>query len=408
MKRGERMVISQNEVNTFRTCMHKWGLRYLEGLRPITEGPAPRRGSAIHEGIAAAYGMAQRLQQNGGEVDRWMVVDSATSGVMAYFDTYARDMGLPELSEDDVALMQLSIETTERAVDAFVLPDARRYEIAAIEHRFSVPLRDEAGGRRAPYEDLGYVDVVLRDPEANEWIVGEFKTTSADCSSMDARLDVDPQTPGYVYSIREDVASGRLLSLHPGAQFGRVQLNCVRTKGETKPSVNKVNRADVCHCEPNEKGKVTKHTEQCDVTLKTLQEWESNGQGNLGLVSAKAVDCTKATYQAALDAQRDRLSIDPTPEQLERLEQLPDRGDRWACRHEWFYSEADVDRWRREQLATAFMIRQARRRKLPLVRNGAACAPQNSMPCAYRSVCVQDSPEVRDEMFVVDHGRGGR
>lgn len=415
-----RLLVSQSEVDTFRTCRQKWGFRYLEGLVPRTEGKALRVGRAVHDGIAAAYraGMAA-----GGPVDAGTLRLKARRGVVRHF---AETLGYPEachedrleLDEETRELLERSIDTAIRFVNAFVVRDLERYEVIAVEERFELPLRDGNGTRRPGVDTLGFIDLVLRDPASNEWIVGEHKTTSDDCSTFDARLDVDPQTPGYVYAANEETERGRwqtpewaCLSGGP-AQVGRVFLSVVRTKGQSTPKVNKIARADVCRggagfgCEPNAAGKITKHAEACSARLEELKATEEATGRPAGLVSRAEVDCDQETYRAALVDQGRRLAITPTAEQNDRLETLPAGSGRWAMRHEWFYTSEDVDRWRREHLADARMIRQARALRLPLTRNGSSCSPQNALPCAYRSVCVNDRPEVREEGFEVREGRG--
>ena len=401
MGRRLRQLISQSEVNTFRTCQHKWGKRYLEGLRPINEGKALRRGSAVHEGAATAYTLAAMHQMTGTEDNLEALHGAGVKGVLGYFAEFFgtaidHDAIVAVLDDDQAEQLHVALDIIPRFIDAFVVRDIERYEIVSVEHRFEVPIRDSRGTRGPAFDGIGAIDVILRQPHNNEYIVSEHKSTAMDCSTMDARLDVDPQTPGYVYALRELIEKTPLL---PGRgespQFGRVFLNAIRAKGMTAPKVNKIKKADV--------------PDGFDLTrLKALQEDEAADGTNRGIVSAGAVDCDKATYDAAIIDQTRRLGMAPTAKQAERREQLPERADRWACRHEWFYTEQDVERWREEQLNTARLIRSARSGRLPLTRNGSACAPQNALSCAYRMVCVQDAPEIREGNYTVDHARGGR
>jgi len=78
-----------------------------------------------------------------------------------------------------------------------------------------------------------------------------------------------------------------------------------------------------------------------------------------------------------------------TEKQRGVLDGLPKNLDRWMCRHEWHYSQRDIQRWQSDAHADAKLIRLVRDRKLTASRNGSACFPQNAMPCAYRDLCVQ-------------------
>lgn len=389
------LVTSQSEVNMFRSCRHRWGLRYLEGLIPRDEARAPRRGRAVHVGAAAAYEPLIGVHEIGASDADLMTASNAASDIasLAVKRHFADEWGVSSegelrsiVDEDRRSLLDETLDTTRRLVERFLLADLRRYDILAVEQRFDVPVRDVNGSASLRVWQIGAIDLVLRERDSSEIVVNEWKTSSTDCSSMDARLDVDPQTPGYLCALRERYGSRY--------SYGRVALSCVRAKGMSVPHVNKIRFGELP--EGFEKTR-----------FEQLRDAEAADGANRGLLSHADVDCDRETYERGLAEQQGRLGVGPTEGQLRRLDQLPRSQDRWAARHEWFYTPAELDRWRGDYLADARLMRRARRGLLPLTRNGASCAPQYAMPCSHRAVCVQDGPEVRERLYEVNLARGG-
>lgn len=404
------ITVSRSEVNTFRTCRRKWWLRYDQNLDTRTSSEAQNAGKAGHAGAEFAL---RALQCDNKTPDDELHLE-AMRGVLIYFagefehvDPIPRDSDLTavdnwlrrNLDDDGRSLLSESLQTVARSVDAFVIPDREQFEVLAVEHAFDVPILDDKGTARSAVREYGVIDCVLRNRSNNELIVGEHKFTSGDCSTMDARLDVDPQMPGYVYALEQLLRGGAWRDQFPAGQMedrrsvGRVFLNCTRRTGPGAARVNKIKRSDVCGgavcgC------KASKHTEDCSRELRKVEAQEDEQGVNLGLVSTASHDTTRGIYFDALREQVAR-GFDITPAQHDRVEQLPQAIDRWACRHQWFYTAKEVDEWRRDELADARLVRRTRLGILPASRNGYACAPQNALPCAYRTVCVQDTPETR-------------
>ena len=52
---GMRQEISNSELGTFRTCRRRWGLEYIDLLRPKLRAPLLTWGNTIHAGVEAGY-----------------------------------------------------------------------------------------------------------------------------------------------------------------------------------------------------------------------------------------------------------------------------------------------------------------------------------------------------------------
>jgi len=415
--------ISQSEINTFRTCRRKWWLRYVENLTPRTSTGAQNAGKAGHAGAEFAY-RALIKEGHGRNCTRDEMPDDAlhleaVRGVLLYFaaptGTFEADPIVPDapallrpgwaahldsvddalrrtLDDDARGLLAESLGSVSRFVNAFVIPDRWQFQIMEVELSRNVPILDDKGTARSAIRGYSVIDTVQRNLSNNEIVVGEHKFSATDVSNMGSRLDVDPQMPGYVYAIKYETEVARVFN--PGG-VGRVFLNCTRRTGPGAARVNKIKRSDVCSGESGGCTK-SKHAAACTEKLKAIQAQETDGGVNLGRVSDASHDTTRDIYNAALVEQQGR-DLGITAEQFERAEQIPQSMDRWASRHEWFYTEQEVNDWRRDQLADARLVRRCHLGILPASRNGYACAPQNALPCSYRTVCVQDNAETRAE-----------
>ena len=326
-----RFQISQSELGTFRTCRQKWWLQYGCGLASKTSSDAMHTGSIAHKGIAVLYASMKvgLAKEPALALALQMVAESSAT------DTdFTTSEGVGDTADDLVV----------RYADAFYERDAIQYEVIYVEQPFQLPIRWSENGKRKTVPGarfIGAADVVLRDRVTGEYVVMEHKTTGSDATSFDARFEVDPQTPGYVW------ASAAMLDPAPVSQFGRVVINAIRRGGPKQPKVN-------------------------------LD----------GKVSTAACDTTHGIYQAALDEQVNVRGIPVTDKQVEVVTALPRILDKWTCRHEWKYSAAELERWRSELIADARLLRQARSGKLAHTRNGSSCANPWNPRCDMRDACV--------------------
>jgi len=342
-------------------------------------------GSAFHVGVAAAYSHVRDAQRANEQVDVARCAELALEAVEAKLGEYLRELHeklaeatsvdvVDKIVEDSRTMVHEARGSVVRYVESYVAEDAKQYQVIAIEEPFTVPLVDAGGRARPRVAFAGVQDLVLFDPVMKDYVLGEHKTTSMDATLAESKLDMDPQTTGYVYALRQMAAKGGLqgaLSIQQ-ARVGRVFYNVTRKTGPGLPNVNKD-----------------------------------------GTVSVAAVDTSRAVYQAALDKQGEPewYKKDPTKQkkrwqelqdkQRRRLESLPAVESRWLCRHEAYHSPDAVERWRKETLAEAGLLRSALNGSLAITRNPNECNMPWSPRCPYRSVCIEDSPELRRELRVV-------
>lgn len=343
-----RVELTQSELNTFRTCRKKWWFRYDQKLIPNRVERALTVGTHVHMAIRALYkaiSLGARKAHEMRAVVRTQLAEQSNTFTRSLASEFidAGDVRREELLDEMMTVATEARAAAEMYVDAFGESDAREYEVVAIEREFDVPLGDGRSGARL----RGQMDLVLRHKQRNVLVLDEHKTTVGVASSLDARLDVDGQVRAYLYAMRV---------LFPGEEIGIVQLNAVRKSAPKHPSVNKNGRVSVAKC-----------------------------------------DTTRAIYKAALDDQV--LRGHPlTPEQLTFLDSLSDSTARWVSRHEEYIPPHAVDEWVAEARADARLMRasgESAKRSLPITRNPASCTLPWARPCAYRSICVDDSPERR-------------
>lgn len=385
-RKVRRLAVTNSEVGTWQTCRQRWWFKYHEGLRQRSWPRYFGVGSAAHAGIAAAYDLVRRHQA--GETarpDERALVDAALAASHAKLMGWLRRLeehgegDADEKSDEAEAAEREARIVVDRFVRRFVVDDMDRFDVLGVEVPFEVPLRD-AAGRRIPASQAGVLDLVLRDRELGDVVVGEHKSTSGNASEADLGLDMDPQTTTYVWAARELLRSGAFDGSGPlfglpadalsNTTVGRVAYNVVRKRAPRLPSWNK----------PDKNG--------------------------VRLVSSAAVETTRDIYQAALDRQREQHGVEPTEKQLARLAQLPSSDDRWIARHEHHHSADELERWRRERVAESAAIRRALDEREPVTRNVGACNPPWAPRCLYRSICRRDTPEGRREFEVVDDPHG--
>jgi hypothetical protein len=370
-------VVTNSELGTFRTCRHRWHLNYEQRLSPKRRPKALEVGSAGHAGFDAMYHAIKAAQAAGAvSVNVDQIEERAhvamherlakwQEGIdlLDYFDRSGDERG--KLIEESNAAVREASVAVSLFVRAFCERDFHEYEVLEVEQAFDVPLLEggmarRGGTARSRMRTRGKRDVVLRSRSTGAIVLGEHKTTISDASAFDARLDVDPQTRAYLYSLHmdypEESAAGKL---------GDVLLNVVRKSGPKAPKVNKN-----------------------------------------GAVSVAACDTTRSIYRRALEEQEQVRGMPITDDQREFLDLLPTSFDRYVSRHEDFFDVDQIERWRAEAHVDIGIMRRLRSGafgpvEIAATRNGASCTLPFLPPCAYRSICANDSAERREQDFVV-------
>lgn len=373
-------VVTNSERQAFLDCPQKWHFAYVENLRPKVAPRALGFGSAVHAGLAAGYSAMAEARLTGTERDPVEAAEQATAQKQQswYADLYEHS----NLNED--ALEQLANDAEQTVATARWMVrhyfrrhavDQKHLMVMGIEMPYELTLVDRSGRRLPHLRAAGVLDLVAYDETAGDIVLADHKTTSGEVGSIDRRVELDPQMAGYLWALRELVRrklfAPKLLAQLPQAVLrrfidgklptGRVVYNVLRKKQPRVPP-----------------------------TLKN------------GRVSAAAIDTLAEVYDAALVEQEQR-GFERTPEQRELLSKLEDKGDTFLSRREFFRSDEEVARWRREVFLDASRMREARRDTGLVTRNAGHCTMPWSMPCVYRNVCLDpEAAEHRAAFRVAD------
>lgn len=372
-------VVTTSEIQTFRDCPAKHDFKYRRRLRTRVEGKALAIGHVFHRGMSEGL-LAGWRNVEGCTVDQRLARQKHAA--IAYVDTdvfewvarvvqhdpNADYAGLQAFADDTGAMLKFMLvnyfERAKRDLTALVLLE--------VEGAFSVNVRD-ALGRKSRLTFDGVRDAVFYDPATNAIELHEHKTVSNMPEDIGKRAEMDPQTSGYMYSLLEDRAAGRIKFLDGSpvpadAILGRVAYNAVRKK---KPSTPKVNKD--------------------------------------GKVSVAAIDTLAELYINALDLQAAPVAqggrgIPITAEQAAKAQELAGRGGAaYYARVEYQKTRAEIDRWRNDTFVDASRMRQADRDPRARTRNPGNCNMAWSMACEYRAICLDDTPEIAATYRVSEH-----
>lgn len=382
-----RVEVTNSELGSFRSCRKKWWFQYEEKLRPKVKPRALAVGSIVHAGVAAMYraiyenqlkhplGKAPPLVTDQlSELALKAMQDKLSDFLVVLYDLISDETHQDRIDEmvAESKLMEQQAEScVVRFCERFAAEDQERFAIIAVELPFGVPLLDRNGTRRSLLTYGGVMDALMYDLEVKDLVLGEHKTTSQDAMELERRLDLDPQTTGYIYAANQLLEQRALKHPHIAmlpsqVTCNRVMYNVVRKKGPSQPKLNK----------PDKHG----------------------GQ----MVSTAAVDTLADYYENALVAQEAQgPKYKRTEKQVARLLKCYEPS-RYVARHEAWHSEQMIEVWRDETHEDAKLVRDARSGRLPLSRNVAICNGPWNPPCRFRSICVQDSPERRAEYIVSD------
>lgn len=363
--------LTNSELSTLRECPQKWGFAYRERLRPRTQAAPMALGTAAHEGLAAGYREQLRALSQKETPSLDAMREASRLAALAQHSAWLSSLSeLPLLDrerlEADAAHVPALLEWMLGHFWSRVATEIESVVPLAIEHAFKVAVRSSTGRAIRGLSYRGVIDLVYYDRQAGDIVVLDHKTTSGEVSSIDRRIELDPQMAGYLWSVRELLrrdgeralpglavldAEERARITSGAIPTGRIAYNVLRTKLPKTP----------------------------EVTQK-------------GLVSSAAIDTLPDVYEEALRAQELR-GAPRTEAQVARLEALQPRRDAWHARREFYRSDADLERWRREVELDAKRHRRLTLHPDEITRNPGACSSAWSMPCAYRAVCLDPSSE---------------
>lgn len=377
-------VLTNSELQAARDCPQKWDFAYRQGLRPRIEARALSFGRTMHEGIRAAVSTINPLRAAGLSLDsrldlaRKAARDVVVQAHGAWFaklltDDLSAD-ALDELAADAESTRATIVWMVEHYVDVF-RDDWEHLVPLGIERAFRVELTNERGRTTPHLVVAGVWDLVAFDRRVGDITMQDHKSTSGGIDSIDRRVELDPQMGGYLWALR------RLLSRDPesldlqylvgserdrvraGERYtGRIMYNVLRKKAPRAP------------------------------------EWTQKG-----LVSAAQIDTLPSIYEKAiLEQEAKGPGFERTAKQQEILDALTARGDNYIARREFYRSDEEIARWRREVFVEARRVRSMERDPREITRNAGHCTAPWSQPCSYRQVCLDpEAPELRVGFDVV-------
>lgn len=371
-------VLTNSELQSVRDCPQKWDFAYREGLRPKIEARALSFGRTMHEGIRAAVATINPLRAAGLALDTRIELakvaarDVVTKKHGEWFGKLLRDdLSADELDRlaDDAEDTRLTITwMVEHYVDHF-RDDWEHLVPIAIERAFRATLVNVRGRETPHLVWTGVWDLVAFDRRIGDVLLIDHKSTSGSIDSIDRRVELDPQMGGYLWALRKTLAKSpesfdlqwltpaeraRLME-HLNALTGRIAYNVLRKKRPRVP----------------------------EFTQK-------------GFVSVAAIDTLPEFYEAALKEQEAKgVGFERTEKQVEILASLTQRGDNYISRREFNKTDDEIARWRREVFVEASRVREMERDPSTVTRNAGHCTAPWSQPCAYRSICLDDTPELR-------------
>lgn len=373
VRRSPRLtVVTNSELQEFRSCPQKHHFAYRERLRPLVDAKPLAVGGIFHAGMRSGLvaGWAPGWKSRPGDQRLAQQVEAAQRDIddlvgkwAAKIVEHVQDADYEQLAteaDDTAAMVKWMLAhyftMTRGDLDQLVLVEA---EVA-----FKVPVRDKRGLVRHLFF-AGVRDAVLYDPGYNQLVLDEHKTSGSAPRDVEKRVEMDPQTAGYTYALKEQLASSEMRTVDGDvvprdAGVGRVLYNVLRKSRPKDPKVNQDGKVSVAQC-----------------------------------------DTTPEKYNEALLEQQSARSIPITEKQREFFDVLVAKGDRYFARVEWHRTDAELERWRSETYVDAARVREAERDPTRRTRNTGHCNMAWSLPCSYRSVCLDpDAPELRKQFRV--------
>lgn len=369
--RGRRVpaltVVTTSELQEFRNCPQKHHFAYRERLRPLVDAKPLAVGSIFHVGMKGGLlaGWAPGWKSRPGDQRLAQQVEAAQSQIDDLVGKWTAKVVL-HTAEADYEKLAVEAEETSAMVKWMLAhyfksttADLNQLVLVEAEAAFRVGVRDRRGLVRHLFF-AGVKDAALYDPGYNALVLDEHKTSGNAPRDIEKRVEMDPQTAGYTYALREALAADQLKTVDgdpvpKDAVVGRVLYNVLRKARPKEPKVNQDGKVSVAQC-----------------------------------------DTTPEKYNEALLAQQSLRNIPITEKQREFFDALVLKGDRYFARVEWHRTADEIERWRSETFVDAARVREADRDPTRRTRNTGHCNMAWSLPCSYRQVCLDpESPDIR-------------
>jgi len=386
MTRRTLRVLTNSELNTWRTCHQRWGLQYHERLRPLARSAPMDWGNLYHAGCEAGWYGSQTVEPSErlarAQADATAEIARRVSSELERTDLAAREGAFDgdyEQSADEIE--QAAREATWAVCHYFqCAADDLRHRLLGAEIAFSVkiPVREKI---TVPF--AGKIDLVLYDEDQNMVLVQDHKSTGFGVDTLARKLPLDTQMTGYLAAVRRFML-GRWPDVPGNARTGVIGFNISRRAMPSTPKLNLLKKSE-CKYPP--------HSD-------ALAQQTFDGEPR-GLVSVAAIDTLGQMYADALDDQAAR-GFAVTEKQLERLAELVRRGDTFFVQHSFVRDDAEIARWAQELHVESLQIKAAHRNQRMWTRNPGACTGATSYGCAYSAVCAEDSPATRQGFRVAE------
>ena len=357
-------VVTDSELATWNSCPQKHDFQYRQRLRPKVEGKALAIGSIFHHGIAAGLraGWAEGWKSKS-TVAR--VEEQIAAAQTNIDDLVMKWAGKVIQFSMDIDFEQLNSEVEQTAAMVKWMlahyftqtqSDLNTLVLVEVEAPFLVDLHNKRGAVAPHLRYAGVRDAVMYDPSYNQIVLFEHKTSGGDPRQIEKRVEMDTQTKGYLYSLKQQRAGMVAVDGTPLAKafLGRVAYNVLRKSQPKSPKVNQDGSVSVAQC-----------------------------------------DTTYDLYSLALAEQVGQRKIAVSEKQRAFLETLRDKGDSWFARVEHHQTPEEIERWRSDTFVNASRIREADRDPAKRTRNTGHCNMAWSLPCTYRQICLDNSPEQR-------------
>lgn len=365
-------VVTDSELQTWRSCPQLHHFKYRERLRPNVDAKALALGSIFHagmrDGIAAGWSTGWRSRSN---VQR--LADEIEAAQKSIDDLVMKWTSKRVAHEHDLDFDALEKETEQAAAMVkwmlkhyfeSTTEDLLNLVLVETEKNFNVDLHDRRG-RVLPYlRYAGVRDATFFDPAYNQLVLAEHKTSGGRPQDIEKRVEMDTQTAGYIYALTQQRANMKTVDgvSMEKAHVGRVIYNVLRKSYPKPPKVNKD-----------------------------------------GTVSVAACVTTPELYLAAIKDQVEQRKLPMTEKQKDFFESLKTVGDPFFARVDYHRTKDEIERWRQDTVIDAGRVRLATYSPEHRTRNTGHCNMPWSLPCPYRSVCLDDQPELRSTFRVVDN-----
>lgn len=383
MPRSLPIVLTNSELNTWRSCPHRWGLEYEEGLRPKVEAQPLRWGNMFHEGAAAGWELSKMGSSESPAQD---ATRAARERLEDYVASYLEELPDSDNADEIREETEADAECVWWALGHYFesVPHDLKKVVLAVEQPFSMRLPNSKGTARGSWITYsGKIDLVLWDPVMQRVEIQDHKGTGAAIDSFERKLELDTQMTGYLVAVRHLLKTGKLWhrclpELAWWNRTGLIQNNVIRRKVPGTPKLTKLTKKQ---CTRNVHG-----------PLFDLQE--STGQPQ-GFVSVAQCDTLGSTYLAALKEQAEVRELAPTQKQSDMADHLQSRGDTFFGQYSFMRDDDEVERWRREVWVHGRHIRAAKKEPLERTRNPGACSLATSPRCPYAAVCQSNDSATR-------------